>query len=139
METTTCGAMHQAKAYLVANDCMLSTAGGQLLDRILANASRFTLEDVAGSDADLMVRESALCLLEFLCEIGILEERDGRFVRASLDARAGTVSCVVCRSEWPVGPGALTAFPRSICLAPSFLVVMQSLTVVGICPACRVI
>jgi hypothetical protein len=116
----------------------LSTAGGRLLDRILALGQHFTIEDVVGSGASAVVRESAAFLIEFLCEVGVLHatERDGTYPHRSGDAVAGTVSCVVCTGEWPIGSRALTALPRSICLAPSFLVVFRTLKVVGIC-ACR--
>jgi hypothetical protein len=51
---------------------------------------------------------------------------------------AGSVACVVCGGDWPIDDAALASLRRSICLAPNFLVVLHTLKVVGICPACRV-
>lgn len=136
---TTCADVQRAKAYLVANGRTLSTEGGRLLDRVLALGPRFTFDQVAGPGADSVVRDGAACLIEFLCEVGVLRAigPSGTYVRSSSEPVEGTVSCVVCGGEWLIGSGALPSLPRAICLAPSFLVVLHTLRVVGICPACR--
>lgn len=138
--SASCSEVYRAKAYLVTNGQTLSTAGGRLLDRVLALGPHFTFDDVVGPGAAQVVRDSAVCLIEFLCEVGMLQAREpaGTYARAIDQPLAGSVSCLVCGGQWPIGSGALPSLPRSICLAPSFLVVLQTLKVVGICPACRV-
>ncbi len=138
--SSSCGEVHRAKAYLVASGQTLSIAGGRLLDRILTLGPRFTLDDIVDPGASPVVCESAAILIDFLCEIGVLRARepDGTYVRTTSEALLGSVSCVVCGGRWPIGSGELPSLPRSICLAPSFLVILQTLRVVGICPACRV-